>query len=531
MSKVALRHLVGPRGNADAVLSVLASALATPVTVEDAEGRLLHGQPQAADASRHAVTLDGSGIAGWVSGTTESAALAALLSHLLSKEYERKALGAEVLHLYREVNLIYSFSEKLAALLDVERVARLTLQEARHLIAASHGALMLLEEESGALTTVAGFGGVLPQLSGLRRGEGIVGTITASGIAEIVNDVLAHPRHVTDNAGIRALLVAPLKVGERVIGVIVLGSAEADAYAAADLKLLNTLALQTATAIENARLFERTVQAANERERLLAANKEIEVARAKLESEFELAARIQADLFPAAMPDVAGYDLAARNRPARRCGGDYYDALPVASTGGGSKLLLCVADVSGKGMPAALLMSHTQATLRALVGRPPSLPALATQASDLLYASTAANKYVTAAFLDLDIATGAARFVSAGHVDCLLVRADGTPVRLESTGAPLGLLPPGLPFEETTVALEPGDCIMLYSDGVADAQNEAGEDFGDDRLLDTATRMKDQSAGTIVDGVFGAIDRFVGTASQFDDITILVAKRQPQITE
>ena len=532
MSKVALRHVVGRRGNADDVLSALAAALATPVTVEDAEGRLLHGQPQAADASRHAITSDGSGIAGWVSGTTEPAAFASLLGHLLSKESERKALGAEVLHLYREVNLIYSFSEKLAAaLLEVEGVARLTLQEARHLIAASDGAIMLLEEESGVLTTVAGFGDVLPQLNGLRRGEGIVGAITRSGIAEIVNHVLADPRRMTDNVGIRALLVAPLKVGERVIGVIALGSAEVDAYAAADLKLLNTLALQTATAIENSRLFERTVQAANERERLLAANKEIEIARAKLESEFELAARIQADLFPAALPDVAGYDLAARNRPARRCGGDYYDALPVAATGGSSKLLLCVADVSGKGMPAALLMSHTQATLRALVGRPPSLPALATQASDLLYASTAANKYVTAAFLDLDIATGAARYVSAGHVDCLLVRADGTPVRLESTGAPLGLLPPGMPFGETAVALEPGDCVVLYSDGVADAHNEAGDDFGDDRLLDTVTRMKDLSAGTIVDGVLGAIDRFVGAASQFDDITILVAKRQPHIIE
>jgi sigma-B regulation protein RsbU (phosphoserine phosphatase) len=525
MSKVALRHLVGPRGSADAVLSALTAALATPITIEDTDGRVLHGRPQAPDASRHAVTVDGAGIAGWVSGTSESAALATLLGHLLSKESERKALGAEVLHLYREVNLIYSFSEKLAALLEVERVARLTLQEARHLIAASNGAIMLLEPESGALTTVAGFGDVLPQLSSLGRGEGIVETITRSGIAEIVNDVLADPRGLTDDSGIRALLVAPLKVGESVIGVIALANAASDAYTAADLKLLNTLALQTATAIENARLFERTVQAATERERLLAANKEIEVARAKLESEFELAARIQAELFPAAMPQVAGYDLAARNRPARRCGGDYYDALPVTAIDGGSKMLLCIADVSGKGMPAALLMSHTQATLRALVRRPSSLPALATQASDLLFASTAANKYVTAAFLDLDVATGAARYVSAGHVDCLLVKADGTPVRLESTGAPLGLLPPGMPFGETTVTLQPGDCVVLYTDGVADAQNEAAQEFGDDRLVDTVTTLKNRSAGTIVDGVFSAIDNFVGTASQFDDITIMVAKR------
>ncbi len=208
--------------------------------------------------------------------------------------------------------------------------------EARHLISASDGAIMLLDEQTGALTTLAGFGDALPHLAGLERGTGVIGSIVAGGIAEIVNDVDSDPRRVRDGTGIRALLCAPLKVGERVIGVIALGNAAPAAYTAAELKLLNTLALQTATAIENARLFERTVQAAREREELLAVNKEM-----------ELAARIQADLFPSAMPGLEGLELAARNRPARRCGGDYYDALLTAGPDGSRRLLLCVADVSG----------------------------------------------------------------------------------------------------------------------------------------------------------------------------------------
>ena len=163
----------------------------------------------------------------------------------------------------------------------------------------------------------------------LPRGRGIVGAIAASGIGEIVNDVDSDPRRVTSETSLKALIGAPLKVGERVIGVIALGSTMPMAYTAAELKLLNTLALQTATAIENARLFERTMQAAHERERLMALHKEAEVARAKLESELMLAARIQEDLFPAELPRLHGYELAARNRPARRCGGDYYDALPL----------------------------------------------------------------------------------------------------------------------------------------------------------------------------------------------------------
>ena len=526
MSRVTLKHVLDPRQDAGRLVEELAGVIGSPVSVSDIDGRLLYGTGGSDSDARHPIAVDGTSL-GWVSGEPRAHAVATLLAHLLVKESERKSLGSEVLHLYREVNLIYSFSEKLAAMLDVERVARLTLQEARQLIAASDGAIMLLDEQTGALSILAGFGDALPHLTGFERGKGVVGSIAASGIAEIVNDVGSDPRRTRDGTGVHSLMCAPMKVGERVIGVIALGSAKPAAYTAAELKLLNTLALQTATAIENARLFERTIQAARDREQLLAVNKEVEVARAKLEREFELAASIQSDLFPAAMPTLAGLDLAARNRPARRCGGDYYDALLSVGPDGGRRLLLCVADVSGKGMPAALLMSHTQATLRALLGRTALLPELAAQAGDLLYASTAANKYVTAAFLELDVdsAAGFARYVSAGHVDCLVMKANGEAVRLASTGAPLGLLPPGLPYEETTVAIEPGDCVVLFSDGVADAQNEHGEEFGDERVIEIVRAVMDQPSDAIVTRVFDAIDRFAGDAPQFDDITILVMRR------
>ncbi len=520
MSRLTLKHIVSPRGGGAEVVSALAAALGTTVRVQDADGRVLHGADAVVGPERHPVTHGGEAV-GWVSGAEGAHTVAGVLEHLVFKDEERRALCAEVLHLYREVNLIYSFSEKLAALLDLDRVAQLTLKEARHLIAASDGAVMLLDEQTSALSTLAGFGSVLPWLAGLRRGDGGIGGIVASGIAEIVNDVDADPRRVKTGSGVRSLLCAPLKVGERVIGAIVLGSADPAAYRAAELKLLNTLALQTATAIENARLFERTIQAARDREALLAANKEMEVARAKIERELELAATIQAELFPAELPAIPGYDVAARNRPARRCGGDYYDVLPYAA----GRLLFCVADVSGKGMPAALLMSHTPATLRALLGGARTLPSLAAQASDLLYASTATNKYVTAALLDLDVETGSASFVSAGHVDCLLARADGTAVRLASTGAPLGLLPPGLPYEDTAVDIGVGDCLVLFSDGIADAQNEAEEEFGDARLLDLVSASRTQPASAIVDRVFAAIDGFAAGAPQFDDITVMILRR------
>ena len=450
-----LSQLIRRQPDARALVSAIADALGVAVAIEDPEGTLLHGAaPASPGIARYPVRFEDASL-GWVAGPEGARAVALVLEHLLARSAERKALGSEVLHLYREINLIYSFSEKLAALLDLDRVAGLTLQQARLLIVATDAVIMLLDDQTGDLTTIASSGDEMTTLTGFRTGRGIIGAIVANGIGEIVNDVDSDPRRVSEQTSLKALIGAPLKVGEKVLGIIALGSTMPMAYTAGELKLLNTLALQTATAIENARLFERTLQAAHERERLMALHKEAEVARAKLESEMVLAERIQKDLFPAELPRLDGYELAARNRPARRCGGDYYDALSLTGADGETRLLLCVADVAGKGLPASLVMSNMQATLRALLGDFRSLPALATHASDLLYNSTSPEKYVTAALAELSPETGAVRFVGAGHLDNVIVRFDGTVERLSSTGAPLGLLPAGLPYGQTDAGAAP----------------------------------------------------------------------------
>lgn len=513
MARLTLRSLLGGgKGTAGLAGSLLAS-VGAPLAIEDTEGRLLAGDATAQSASRYPVALDSTTL-GWVVGNGKAEAVAAVLSHLAGKEAEKKALGSEVLHLYREVNLIYNFSERLAAQLDVQAVAEMTLEQARQMIAATDGAVVLLDEETRLLEPVATFGRGVPCTGGIRWGEGIVGTIAASGNAEIVNDVRLDPRCEGEHPRMESLLCAPLKISERVSGAIALASSSAVTYTAGDLKLLNTLALQAAAAVENARLFEKTVQAARDRERLAALHKEL-----------ELASSIQANLFPSEMPRLTGYDVAARNRPARQCGGDYYDALPLAPNGDGARVLLCVADVSGKGLAASLLMSNTQATLRALIGRTPSLADMAAQASELLYASTSANKYVTAALVELAVESGTVRYVSAGHTDCLHLTAAGEANWLKSTGTPLGLLPPGFPFDEHCLTLEPGDCLALFSDGVPEAQNEAGDEFGEARLAEVVRASSSQSAEAIVGRVFEAIDTFAGGAPQYDDITLMIIKK------
>lgn len=253
--------------------------------------------------------------------------------------------------------------------------------------------------------------------------------------------------------------------------------------------------------------------------------------RAKLalvEQELALAASIQQELFPKKMPTIHGYDIAADSRPARVCGGDYYDALSISKPGDngrmGSNYLFCVADVSGKGLPAALLMSNMQATLRALAGRFESLVELAARTSELLYATSPSNKFVTAVLLEIDVATGAGRYVSAGHNECILIRFDGhEPELLKSTGLPLGMMP-GVAYEEKRFEMKAGDLLALYSDGVSEAQDRNEEEWGEARLCEYLRAVCREPAQKIVSGVFEEIDRFADGTTQHDDITLLIFK-------
>jgi phosphoserine phosphatase RsbU/P len=315
-------------------------------------------------------------------------------------------------------------------------------------------------------------------------------------------------------------------------GIVVLGPRPGNlSYSESDLEFGMGLVAQAAVAFENSWYFREAID------------------RKKVEQELALAATIQQNLFPALLPRVPNYDMAARNRPARLCGGDYYDALAQLSLESGVRspestadprlrtpdpgprtLLICVADVSGKGLPASLLMSNMQATLRALLGRIPSLTELAAHTNALLYATTPSNKYVTAILVELDPATGKGRYVSAGHTDCLLLRSDGESEWLKSTGTPFGLMPPDIlelmqPYEEQSFELHPGDLISLFSDGVTEAQNEDENEFGEARLAELLRPLAGQTSEVIVNRVYEEIDRFAGSAPQYDDITLFIIKR------
>jgi sigma-B regulation protein RsbU (phosphoserine phosphatase) len=308
----------------------------------------------------------------------------------------------------------------------------------------------------------------------------------------------------------QAEVVFPIDAGDHTTGgIVILGPRPGNlSYSESDLEFGMGLVAQAAVAFENSWYFREAVE------------------RKKVEQELALAASIQQNLFPARLPKMTDLELAARNRPARTCGGDYYDALRIS----GQTHLICVADVSGKGLPASLLMSNMQATMRALLGRIPSLTELATLTNSLLYATTPDNKYVTAILVELDPETGKGRYVNAGHQDCLLMRAGGEVEWIKSTGTPLGMMAPDIielmaPYSEQGFELHPGDLLALFSDGVTEAHDKDDNEFGEERLAEFMRPIRNEPAETLVDKIFYELDRFAGSAPQYDDITLFIIKR------
>lgn len=315
----------------------------------------------------------------------------------------------------------------------------------------------------------------------------------------------------------KAQVVFPIDPSDSASGVLVLGGRFGKLpFTTSDLEFGAGLVAQAGVAFENSWYVVETIE------------------RKKMEQELELAANIQSGLFPEFLPSIKGYDLAAKNRPALQCGGDYYDVLPIERTNdaGEKSYLLCVADVSGKGLPASLLMSNMQATLRALLGRVSTLAELASSTNKLLYATTPSNKFVTAILFEIFPDTGKTVYVSAGHGDCLLLRSNGEVEKFDSTGLPLGMMDGemlemlGKGYEEKHLQLNAGDLLALYSDGVTEAYDINENEWGDERLLTCLRPILEESSQIIVGKVFEAIDDFAQTAPQHDDITLMIIKRE-----
>lgn len=234
------------------------------------------------------------------------------------------------------------------------------------------------------------------------------------------------------------------------------------------------------------------------------------------EREFAEARAIQEKLLPREIPQMAGYEIAAASQSARIVGGDYFDVLPFEEDAMG----ICIADVAGKGMPAALLMSNLQAAVRGISSSslPPDL--LCARLNSVVYKNTASDRFITFFYAQLNGASGRLHYANAGHNAPFLVRRDGTHARLAEGGGVLGVFAEQN-FSAGTVQLAPGDRVILFTDGVTEACDPTGEEFGEGRLLRILEEGRTLRAGELQEKILGTVAEF-SRAHWTDDVTLLV---------
>jgi sigma-B regulation protein RsbU (phosphoserine phosphatase) len=241
-----------------------------------------------------------------------------------------------------------------------------------------------------------------------------------------------------------------------------------------------------------------------------------------MKRDIEIAREIQHWLVPHVPPDVPGVDMAFATRPANTVAGDYYDAFRRSVDG---PLLIAVADVAGKSVPAAMLMANFQASLRALAGSRSTLSELVTDLNRLACGNSLNGRRFTTAFLaELNPATGELCYLSAGHNPPVLLRLDGTVERLKSESIPLGI-EVNEKYDAGSTILRPNELLVIYTDGITEARNPKGESFGEPRLLSSFQPRTGERASATLAGIMKKLDEFVGSAVQHDDITCLVVTR------
>jgi serine phosphatase RsbU (regulator of sigma subunit) len=240
-----------------------------------------------------------------------------------------------------------------------------------------------------------------------------------------------------------------------------------------------------------------------------------------MKRDIEIAREIQRWLVPRRAPDVPGVDIAFATRPAKTIGGDYYDAFRRATDG---PLLIAVADVSGKSVPAAMLMATFQASLRALASADGTLAQLVGGLNRQVCANCQNGRFTTAFIAELDPGTGDLSYLCAGHNPPILKREDGSFERLKSDNIPLGIEMKES-YKTGTTRLEPHDLLVIYTDGVTEARNEEKEEFGEARLLTLLGTVGGERSALTLSNIMQNLDEFVGAAPQHDDITCLVVRR------
>jgi len=337
----------------------------------------------------------------------------------------------------------------------------------------------------------------------LKMGEGFLGTVAQTGKAIISADVSKDERYFKARDRTRSEMIAPIVSNDRVIGVFDLESDRLDAYSEDDLSMLQLLTSQVAIIIEKVRLHEQVVE------------------KKRIQAQLEIARQVQLELLPAADPEVAGVDISAYIFPTEEVSGDYYDWVRIFD----DQIGIVVADAVGKGIPAALLMAFLRASLRSgiQVGYAPHIAF--SKLNNLLCDSIDDNKFITAIYGILDATNKTFVFSNAGHNPPLLIKPDGEYRFVEYGDTPLGMFG-DTHYHQHFIRFEPGQVMVAYTDGITEAANPNGEEYGNDRLAKRVLEGIDLSAKQLIDHIRKGVADFTERKFLDDDGTLFIVKAE-----
>ena len=412
---------------------------------------------------------------------------------------------------------LYRISGAFNSSLELDQVLNAVMDEVIAATRAERG-FLVLQEPDGQLVFRAARG--LDQHTILEPGfqvsRGVVERVAREGKPQLTSDAQSDAwlsiRQSVVVLGLRSILCVPLQLKGHTLGVIYVDNRlQAGLFTPADLDLLTAIAATAAAAIENARLYQ------------------VAIEKGRMERELSVAREVQASLLPHRIPEAAGWEFAAFWQPARQVAGDFYDFIPIQLAQSTDEpalpgLGIVIADVSDKGMPAALFMALSRSIVRASMIQALSPADGIAQAIRLICADAMNGMFVTLFYAQLDLASGEMTYVNAGHNPPLMLQAEKEElIELARTGMAMGVSDVA-PYSQRCVQLQHGDMVLFYTDGVTDALDAHGEEFGLERLRRIALDHRTAQAVELASALDQAVTEFSG-ASSFDDITVVVARR------
>lgn len=411
--------------------------------------------------------------------------------------FERARNQAETLLLLHEV------ARDASSILDVEALLRRAAELVKRVVDYQIFSILLYDEAENVFRfrIMVKFGEKVQERFAVPATEGLVGAAAASKEPVVVPDVRADPRYLPVNPETRSELAIPMIHQGRVIGVLDLESPQLNYFTPDHVQTLSILASHLAVSLENARLYQQLARD-----------------EARMERELQAARRIQGGLLPRAVEEYTGLDVAARYVSARELGGDLYDFIRY----GPQQTAIALGDVSGKGTAAALYGAVAIGILRSLAQHKMQPAAMLRQLNRLLCERRIDERFMTLCFATWHKGRHRLRIANAGQSQPLLWR-NGRCEKLPLVGIPLGILEDST-YQEWVTTLDPGDVLLLYSDGLTEAASASGELFGEERLRSVLVSSVDQPAAVIADRILNAVEEFSAAATASDDRTLVVVK-------